>query len=83
MATVYIAMWPLVTYSNYFERVSTVTFLVLQTRLILGICFMFNTVILRAFPNRGFEIQQVLAQHYQTQIAAPVGIVYNERHLVL
>ena len=38
-------MWPLVTYSNYFDIVSTVTFLVSQTRLSQGM-FLFNTVIL-------------------------------------
>ena len=32
--TVYIAMWPLVTYSNYFEIVYAVTFLVLRTGLV-------------------------------------------------
>ena len=38
-------MWPLVTYSNYFEIVSTVTFLHSPTGLIPGI-FLFKTVIL-------------------------------------
>ena len=38
-------MWPLLTYSNCFEIVSTMAFLVLQKRLILGM-FVFNTVIL-------------------------------------
>ena len=39
-------MWPLAMYSNYFKIVSTVTFLVLQTRLIGGILnFVFNTVL--------------------------------------
>ena len=37
-------MWPLVPYSNFFEIVSTVAFLVLQTRLILCM-FVFNTVL--------------------------------------
>ena len=34
-------MWPLVTYSNYFEMVSTVTFLDAQTELIPGM-FLFK-----------------------------------------
>ena len=38
-------MWPLVTYSNYFKIVSTVTFLDSVTKLISGI-FLFKTVIL-------------------------------------
>ena len=38
-------MWPLVTYSNYFEIVSTVTFLDWQTGLISGM-FLFKTVLL-------------------------------------
>ena len=38
-------MWPLVTYSNYFEIVSTVTFLDCQTELISG-TFLCKTVIL-------------------------------------
>ena len=38
-------MWPLVMYSNYFEIMSTVTFLDLRAGLISGI-FMFKTVIL-------------------------------------
>ena len=38
-------MWPLLTYSNCFEIVSTMAFLVLRKRLILGM-FVFNTVIL-------------------------------------
>ena len=38
-------MWPLVTYSNYFEMVTTVTFLDLQMGLISG-TFLFKTVIL-------------------------------------
>ena len=42
---VYVAMWPLVAYSNYFEIVSTVIFLVSRTRLIWG-KFLFNTVII-------------------------------------
>ena len=33
---VLVAMWPLVTYSNYFEIVCTVTFLDAQTELISG-----------------------------------------------
>ena len=40
-----VAMWPLVTYSNYFEIVSTVTFLDSLTGLISG-TFLFKTVIL-------------------------------------
>ena len=38
-------MWPLVTYSNYSEIVSNVTFLDSQTRLISG-TFLYKTVIL-------------------------------------
>ena len=38
-------MWPLVTYSNYFEVVSTVTFLDSRTRIISS-KFLFKTVIL-------------------------------------
>ena len=38
-------MWPLVTYSNYFEIVSIVTFLDSQIELISGI-FLFKAVIL-------------------------------------
>ena len=38
-------MWPSVTYSNYFEIVSTVTFLDSRTEFISGM-FLFNTVLL-------------------------------------
>ena len=38
-------MWPLGMYSNYFEIVSTVTFLNSQTELITGM-FLFKTVLL-------------------------------------
>ena len=38
-------MWPLVTYSNYFEVVSTVTFLDARNGIISG-KFLFKTVIL-------------------------------------
>ena len=42
---VYVAMWLLVTYSNYFEIVSTVAFLDCQTEFITG-RFLYKTVIL-------------------------------------
>ena len=42
---IYISVWPLVMYSNYFEIVTTVTFLDSQTGLISG-TFLFETVIL-------------------------------------
>ena len=42
---VYVAMWLLVTYSNYFEIVSAVTFLDLRTRVISGMS-LFETVLL-------------------------------------
>ena len=38
-------MWPIVTYSNYFETVSIVTFLHSQTEPISGM-FLFKTVLL-------------------------------------
>ena len=38
-------MWPLVMYSNYFEIVSTMTFLILRTELISGM-LLFKTIIL-------------------------------------
>ena len=41
-------MWPLVTYSNYFKIVSTVTFLDCLTKLISGI-FLFKTVVLYSY----------------------------------
>ena len=41
-------MWSLVTYSNYFEIVSTVTFLDCLTKLISG-TFLFKTVVLYSY----------------------------------
>ena len=41
-------MWPLVTYSNYFDIVSTMTFIDSRSGLISGI-FLFKTVILYLF----------------------------------
>ena len=43
-------MWHLVTYSNYFEIVSTVTFLDSQTGLISGI-FLFNSMFILIHLN--------------------------------
>ena len=51
-------MWPLVTYSNCFEIVSTVAFLVSQTRLILG---MFNTVILYHYTINSYLLYLIFA----------------------
>ena len=53
-------MWPLVTYSNYFEIV-TITFLVSSTRLIRG-NFVFNTILLQDV-NKNFEFEKGSRDH--------------------
>ena len=52
-------MWPLVTYSNYFETVSTVMFLHPQTELISG-KFLFKTVVLYHYTLYIMIIQGII-----------------------
>ena len=52
-------MWPLVTHSNYFEIVCTVTFLDSRTGLISGI-FLFKTVILYYYTLHIMVVQGII-----------------------
>ena len=56
---VYVAMWPLITYSNCFEIVSTVNFLDSQTGLISDM-FVFKTVLLYHFIFIHYKIIMII-----------------------
>ena len=68
-------MWPLVTYSNYFEVVSTVTFLDSQTELISGM-FLFkgaHNYIVWLYPMTKWLVMKLANT---TQISCVI-LVYN------